>query len=197
MCFIAADMIVTATIRDGSRKSQKLAEKHTATTPRRVLTRPPTPEDAASASELIRKAGTLELNTTYAYLLLCSHFAETSAVAVCGEDLVGCAFGYRIPQRPQTLFLWQIGVDASMRRQGVARRLLDELLDRSELADVKCIETTVAPSNLPSRKLFEGWAKNRQLEIESVDVLGSSLFGSEGSHEPEEILRLRREVGKS
>src|SRR5690606_24057476 len=101
-----------------------------------VTTRPPLPGDAAAVAQLVRQTETLEPNSTYAYLLLCTHFAETSVVAESGGALVGCALGYRVPSRPHTLFIWQIGVHPTAQRRGVALRLLDDLMRRPALRDV-------------------------------------------------------------
>lgn len=172
------------------RTGQKASQKHEDGDPGTILTRQPTPGDAASVTDLVRSVGTLEPNTTYAYLLLCSHFSQTSALAEREGKLVGCALGYRLPEQPRTLFIWQIGVDEGARRQGVARHLLDELIHRDALSDVAYIETTVAGSNHASRGLFERWAKQRNFELQTVGVFECSLFGPPGSHEQEEILRI-------
>lgn len=153
-----------------------------------ITTRPPEAEDAAAVSQLVREAGTLEPNTTYAYLLLCSHFSETSAVAEADGRLVGCVLGYRIPDRPRTLFVWQIGVHSSARRNGVGRRLLSELVRRPSLSDVEYLETTIAPSNEASRRLFERWADLHDFQVKSAGAFDASLFGPAGNHEREDIL---------
>lgn len=183
-------MIATATTSAMPGLGQNTSRKQAPSVRNGLTSRRPTPADAAHVTDLVRRAGTLESNTAYAYVLLCSHFSGTSAIAERDGTLVGCLLGYRIPERPQTLFLWQIGVDESERRRGVARHLLDELLHRHALSDVAYIETTVGRSNLASRGLFEQWAKQHEFELRAVGVFESSLFGPPASHEPEDILRI-------
>ena len=143
----------------------------------RPTTRPPTIEDAAAVVELVRSSGVLEPNTAYAYVLLCSHFSSTSAVAELDGRVVGCCLGYRIPQQPKSIFLWQIGVDSTCRRMGIAGLLLDGLCARPELRDVESFELSIAPSNTASFKLFETWASKRGLSLERVGCFQSAVFG--------------------
>ena len=76
---------------------------------------------------LARDSGTLDLNTSYAYLLLARDFAATSRLAVRDGEGVGFVLGYLRPAAPETLFVWQIAVDASQRGKQVAGRMLDAL----------------------------------------------------------------------
>jgi L-2,4-diaminobutyric acid acetyltransferase len=155
-----------------------------------LRTRAPHSRDATFVAKLVTDAGTLEVNTTYAYVLLCTHFAETCAVAERAGEIIGCALGYRVPARSNTLFVWQIGVQQTARRLGIGRRLLNELVSRPQLADVQFLETTVAPSNAASRSLFERWATEHGTRLRCVGVFESSLFGSTCEHENEEVLQI-------
>ena len=54
---------------------------------------------------LARDGGTLDLNTSYAYLLLARDFAATSRLAVRDGEGVGFVLGYLRPAAPETLFV--------------------------------------------------------------------------------------------
>src|SRR5690606_32932579 len=86
----------------------------------------PTLDDGAAVAALVRESGALEPNTTYAYLLLSHYFGESSLLCRRGSELVGCVLGFRVPGRPRTLFIWQIGVSPSARGRGLASKILDE-----------------------------------------------------------------------
>ena len=63
----------------------------------------------------------------------------TFVAAFDGETLVGFAFGYLLPRRhgrPSIFFVYEIDVDERYRRQGVGRRLMEELLFGQEEAFV-------------------------------------------------------------
>ncbi|MDH5358723.1 MAG: diaminobutyrate acetyltransferase, partial [Gammaproteobacteria bacterium] len=75
-----------------------------------IILRTPTPDDGASVFNLISQCPPLDTNSMYCNLIQCSHFANTSAAAVINEKLMGFISGYLIPQRPDTLFIWQVVV---------------------------------------------------------------------------------------
>src|SRR5690606_42164986 len=84
---------------------------------RALLVLPSFPTRRSSDLELVARCQPLDTNSVYCNLLQCSDFADT---AIAAEDangqLVGFISGYRPPSRPDTLFVWQVAVDASMRR---------------------------------------------------------------------------------
>lgn len=138
-------------------------------------------------ADLVRGAGNLEANTTYAYLLLCSHFAETCVVAKNQNEVVGALLGYRKPGNPSRLFLWQVGTKAEMRGQGLASAMLDTLKVRAAATGVTHFELTIATSNELSWKLFKKWAKRSGLNLKQEEGFSSKLFGDEG-HEAEALV---------
>jgi L-2,4-diaminobutyric acid acetyltransferase len=151
--------------------------------------RPPSLADGAAVAQLVRDAGELEPNTTYAYLLLCSHFASTCVVAEERGELLGVLLGYRMPDDQKRLFVWQVGVRPSARGRGVAKQMLGHLIDRPKLQDVATLEQTIAPSNAASLGLFSSFAKSRGLELTSSRGFLASDFGSH-PHEEEHLVRI-------
>lgn len=147
----------------------------------------PTSAEAKAVADLVRRVGNLEPNTTYAYLLLCSHFAESCVVAKCQDELVGVLLGYRKPADPSRLFIWQVGTKAEMRGQGLAGAMLDTLKARAAAAGATHFELTIAPSNESSWLLFKKWAKRSGLNLKQEEGFSSSLFGDEG-HEAEALV---------
>ena len=112
---------------------------------------------------LARDGGELDLNTSYAYLVLADDFAATCRVAVSGADVVGFVLGYRPPERPHHVFVWQVAVRADQRGRLVAARMLDDLVDSSP--EVTAIEATVTESNTASRRLFASFARDRGADL--------------------------------
>lgn len=151
----------------------------------------PKPGDAVAISRLLRSCPSLDRNSHYAQLLLCWHFAETCVLAT---DEAGRAAGfvsaYRLPERPEVLFVWQIAVAEFVRGRGVAKRLLDELLTREAVRGVTCLEATVTPSNTASRRLFASWARERGVSCTVTAGLGVELFSKDEPHEPEELIHI-------
>lgn len=147
------------------------------------------PRDGEAIWRLVRASEALELNTCYAYVLLCDHFGGTCLVATRGDDLVGFVAAYRPPSRPDVVFVWQIGVDAAARGHGVAGRLLDTLLSRPACTGVTALEATVAPSNTASSRLFESFARRRGVDCRVTEGYPAAMFG-EPAHEPEALFHI-------
>ncbi|MCC5697616.1 GNAT family N-acetyltransferase, partial [Klebsiella pneumoniae] len=78
----------------------------------------PVVADGPELYRITRDSQVLDLNSAYAYLLWCRDFAQTSAVARTDGKVVGFVTGYIRPDRPDTIVVWQIAVDASQRGGG-------------------------------------------------------------------------------
>lgn len=166
--------------------------------------RPPTLADGAGLHELIRLSPPLDLNSCYAYLLQGLHFADTCVVA-CKEACDGLTFagyisGYIPPGHADTLFIWQVAVSPAYRGHGLARAMLKHLLDRPACQNVRWLETTVAPDNIASAKLFQGLARELDCPCVVSELFPRSAFGADSSHEAEPLFRIgpfHHEVGHS
>jgi L-2,4-diaminobutyric acid acetyltransferase len=158
--------------------------------------RHPVPADAAAIHRLIRIEGGLDLNSLYCYLLLCTDFSRTSLVASVAGDVIGFVVAYRPPPRPDSLFVWQVGVSRNARGQGLARRLLRDLLALPACDGVQYLEATVTPSNAASRRLFTRLAEELGVPSEMGPGFTEELFcggdsiSGEKPHEAEERWRI-------
>ena len=120
-----------------------------------VKFRQPTDEDGYPLHQLVARCQPLDTNSVYCNLLQCTDFADTAIAAENAQgELVGFISGYCPPARPDTLFVWQVAVDSSMRGQGLALRMLLALVARLAPHGVQYIETTITPDNAASQALF-------------------------------------------
>lgn len=153
--------------------------------------RSPETNDAREIWRLVKESGVLDANSAYLYLLLCRDFSDTCLVAQQGNEIVGFVTGYRLPKRPDVLFVWQVGVAATAQRQGIARRLLLQLVEQCGRPSLTAIEATVAPENRASRRLFQSLAETLNAPLLEVPDEG---FQPEdfppGNHEAEPCLRI-------
>ena len=138
---------------------------------------------------MIRDCPPLDTNSGYLYLLLCHHFADTCAVAEQEGRVVGFVSGYRPQNAPDSLFIWQVAVHEVARGQGAAGRMLDHLLNRESCRDVKTIDTTIAPDNRASERLFEKLAERLGADYERSVLFPSTLF-PDPSHDDEVLFRI-------
>ena len=81
--------------------------------------RAPSHTDGALLWEITRQAGTLE---------------------VYGKP-AGFVTAHRLPDRPDVLFVWQVAVLSEFRGLGIAKRLLNDILDRDATAGARCATT--------------------------------------------------------
>lgn len=151
--------------------------------------RNPTPRDAKEILNLVRESGTLDENSCYAYLLLCDHFRDTCLVAETEDKIAGFVAAYRPPTRPQSVFVWQIGVALSSRKHGLAKYLLRHLLALPATEGVRFLEATVTPPNVPSQRLFKSFADEVHAPLEIVTGFESEHFDTP-SHEEESLFRI-------
>ncbi|MGK9066211.1 diaminobutyrate acetyltransferase [Stutzerimonas chloritidismutans] len=155
-----------------------------------VTLRRPNDGDGYPLHELVARCQPLDVNSVYCNLLQCSDFADTSIAAVNADGhLVGFISGYCPPARPDTLFVWQVAVDSSMRGQGLALRMLMALVARvAKEQGIRNLETTISPDNGASQALFKkAFAKL------GVDYSTRTLFARAehfaGKHEDEVLYR--------
>ena len=159
-----------------------------------VFLRPPRAADAIGIRALAAATGVLDLNSTYAYLLLATDFAATSIVAERDGVVVGFITGYHPPPRPDVLFVWQVAVDPSTQGSGVAGAMIDALVHRVRTArngHPVTVEATVSPGNSASRAFFGSFARRHGVPLAERPYFGAELLASEsGGHEDEPLLRI-------
>lgn len=148
--------------------------------------RPATVEDGAAIWRLVDAMDGLETNTCYAYLLLASHFGETTLVAERAGALAGFVAGYRPPSQPEEIFVWQIGVAASARGLGLGGRLLDALVAQPACQDARYLTATVSADNSASLALFRGFASRHRVPCEQRAGFPAALFAA--PHPAEDLL---------
>lgn len=139
---------------------------------------------------MARDSRVLDVNASYAYLVWARDFAATSIVATVDDEARGFITGYRRPDEPTTLMIWQVAVDERHRGQGLARRMLDELVDRQRGhgEDVRHLETTITADNAASTALFGAFARGRQARLERTPLFEAAMFPD--VHDAEYLYRI-------
>lgn len=149
---------------------------------------------------LIQRCPPLDVNSSYVYLLLSHHFRDTCVLAEHDGDLVGFVSAYSPPNRPDTLFVWQVAVDPQARGRQLGAKMLLQLLSRRGPEYWRSLETTVSPSNAASRRMFERVAQEKGADL-SVRTLFTQAHLGEAGHEEEQLLLIgpfgRRKEGSN
>lgn len=154
-----------------------------------IFLRSPNIEDGLELNRLVSQCPPLDPNSVYCNLLQCGHFASTSVAAFAKDELIGFASGYRKPDSPKTLFVWQVVVAEKARGMGLASKMLTHILQRPTSVGITHIETTITPDNHSSWSLFQKFASHLNTDLTTSDWLNKDLhFG--GLHESESLVRI-------
>lgn len=151
--------------------------------------RVPRIDDAPLVHRLIKECPPLDLNSIYTYLLLTEHFSRTCVLAESNGMLDGYISAYIPPTKPDVLFVWQVAVHPRARGQGLGQKMLQRLLERPGMDQVRYLETTVGPENTASRRMFAGFARMLQATSTESPLFGRHLFG-QGGHDDEPLIRI-------
>lgn len=144
--------------------------------------------DGPALWRMAKDSVTLDVNSPYAYLLWCRDFAATSVIARVDGQPGGFVTGYRRPDEPATLMVWQVAVDSAHRGAGLAGRMLDHLAEKLVPRGVTHLETSITPDNEASQRLFSGFAQRWDAELDRSELFEAALFGD--SHLAEELFRI-------
>ncbi|GAA4322336.1 diaminobutyrate acetyltransferase [Streptomyces venetus] len=150
----------------------------------------PTIADGPAVWRIARESAELDVNSPYSYLLWFRDFAHTSAVARDGNGAPkGFTTGYRRPDRPDVLVIWQIAVTGADRGRGLAGAMLDHLTGRLRAQSVlHRLETTISPDNTASQQLFLSFAERHRAPLKRELLFPAELFPE--AHEPEYLYRI-------
>jgi len=154
-----------------------------------ILLRSPVTEDGLGVWQLVKRCPPLDTNSSYCNLLQCSHFAGTSVIAESGDNIVGFISGYKLPDRLDTLFIWQVAVAEEARGLGLASSMLTEILARSACETTHYLETTITRDNRGSWALFESLATKLGVPCKSSPWLDKDKHFN-GAHDSEALVRL-------
>lgn len=154
-----------------------------------LILRVPVAEDGYHVHQLVAQSPPLDPNSMYCNLLQCSHFSGTSVAATLNGKLVGFISGYCVPERPDTLFIWQVVVGEAARGRGLATQMIRFILSQPACQQVSYLETTITADNEASWGLFRGAAAKLEAELEAATVFDRYTHFQD-EHESEILVRI-------
>ena len=154
-----------------------------------LILRKPTALDGIRVNELVSNSPPLDTNSIYCNLLQCSHFSNTSIAAELDGELVGFISAYEPPGKSDTLFIWQLVVSSKARGRGLAKKMVEALLNRPSLSHLRYLETTIGPDNEASWGVFRSLAKKWQAPTDER-VMFESQAHFRGKHDDEILFTL-------
>lgn len=154
-----------------------------------IRLRHPRLEDAPELHRITHETGVLDLNSVYAYVLVCDHWAATSVVAENTEtkEILGFISAYRLPEEPATLFVWQVAVVAAARGQRLASRMLERVVTGPQAPRIRHVHTTITPDNTASVRLFTGLARAADCPLQTPDTYPAAVLGPDPTAHAAEV----------
>ncbi|RQW64873.1 diaminobutyrate acetyltransferase [Vibrio viridaestus] len=151
--------------------------------------RKPTRSDGKQIHELISNCPPLDENSAYCNFLQSTHFQDTCLIVEQDGKALGFISAYLKPDEEKTLFIWQVAVHPKARGQGLAFRMLQQLLIRDELRNVASIETTITEDNEGSWNLFKKLDKAHGKRGQVTTFL-DEIRHFKGEHDTEYLYRI-------
>lgn len=121
----------------------------------KIIIRKAKEEEFLNVYEFVSRCNLLENYAEHFYKIMLRYFGNSCFIADYNGDIVGFVLGFVSQIYDKTYFLWQVGVDESMRGEGIGKMLLETV--EKEMRKLGCnrIELTIYPKNIPSKRLFE------------------------------------------
>lgn len=154
-----------------------------------IIIRRPRAADGMHVAKLVRRCPPLDQNSTYCYLLQCTQFADTCAIAEMNGTVVGFISGHQVPDSPNSLFIWQVAVAEEARGRSLGREMMLDILSRPTSGDFAQILATVTDDNLPSRGMFQSVANSLQTNVGHSVMFDRDLHFA-GAHKSENLLTI-------
>ncbi len=164
----------------------KKLDQETLTNQSIISLRKPIVTDGSAVHALIARCAPLDTNSMYCNLLQCFHFADTAVLAEMNGQTVGFISGYRLPQKTDTLFVWQVAVDKSARGQGLASRMLQALIEQQG-GEVQHLHTTITKGNEASWNTFRRLARDLNAPLNSHELFNKDEHLG-GEHDSEFLI---------
>ncbi len=150
----------------------------------------PNEEDGKRIWQLVQRLSKLDANSCYAYLLWSSYFRNYTLVAKSSSTIIGFVTSFVAPEKKNTLFIWQVGVDPNYRGKGIAQQLIWKLLHKAnKTQSISALEASISPSNIASKKLFENIAGRLNTEFSYKAFFPEDYFPN-NNHEKEELIHI-------
>jgi len=132
-------------------------------------------EEFLNVYEFVSRCNLLENYAEHFYKIMLRYFCNSCFVADYNGNIVGFVLGFVSQVHDKTYFLWQIGIDESIRERGIGKMLLEKVEEEVRKLGCNRIELTIDPKNIPSKRLFEkmGYLNISSKEGRLIDVMGN------------------------
>lgn len=143
--------------------------------------------DASKVFRLAQETKALDVNTEYFYNLFCGLFSRHSLILAREGRCDGFVLALPVPGEQHRLFVWQIAVQKELHGKGLAKQMLNALIEQNP--EFEYLLASVTETNVASRALFSSFARSIGASISESSFMEKELFLS-GTHESEALLEI-------
>jgi L-2,4-diaminobutyric acid acetyltransferase len=130
-----------------------------------IALRHPSLDDGMAVFDLVNDCKPLDLNSRYLYLLQCSHFANQCVLGTANGNLAAWVSTYVLPEKQDTLFIWQVAVSKEFRYLGLGKRLIQWIV--AQQVGIRKIQSSITLNNTASWGLFNSLAQDWDSSLSS------------------------------
>ena len=146
--------------------------------------RHPTIDDAGDMWR-IAKETSLDLNSSYSYLMMAELFSDTCMVVEDHGEIVAFTTAFEFKKSPDTLFVWQIAVKSDYRKENLAQKMLYHLVEDT---GSYYVQATIEEENKASFGLFESLADKFDTKFWKSDGFEEADFPDD--HDSETMIKV-------
>lgn len=137
-----------------------------------------TPADIDYVIRFVESCAPLEVHTSFTYWVTFEYWGHLCRVALVGNRVVGYVSAIGSGRVRDVLYVWQVGVAQEFRGQGLAQRLLSEVVTAGRANGFRKAQVSIAGDNEASLKAFERFAREQKQRLERCgEVLLTGLDG--------------------
>jgi L-2,4-diaminobutyric acid acetyltransferase len=147
----------------------------------------PTKKNGSAVAKLIRCCPTLDLNSTYHYLIQSHYFSKPCSIAFDNKKVVAFVSGFINSSKNNSLFIWQVAIDENYRGKELGIELIEFILNQNKNLD--SIETTVTKNNISSRRMFQKICEKYKSRISEL-ILFDKEKDFANKHDSEMLIKI-------
>lgn len=152
--------------------------------------RQPEPEDSARIDALAGGFTSHGMSSLQGSLMSHDGFRETSVLAEQDGALIGFVSAYRLPNDPQTLFVWRVDVSETARDTGLASLMMGHLMRVQACDGVTRVQTAIKPSDESAWTLFRRFARWQRSRMDIQPFITQALTPF-NQHDTEMMVTIR------
>lgn len=131
-----------------------------------------TNEDVTDIRILVNDCKPLDLHTPFTYWVLSQYFNNICFVLTDDENqFIGFVFSIKSSTSSNVLYLWQIGIIPSYRKQNLSKTLIGKTIEAARKLNCTKVQFSIDPENKASYHSFLSFATVNEISMKAIGAL--------------------------